>query len=61
MIFLVNALEFYFLDPQNIIDDRKLYLGLDQYNRYMKVISETIKYHDYGLAFYEKVEKLGYH
>ena len=39
----------------------KLFLGLAHYKRYTKVISYLIKYHEYDLDSYVKVEKLVLH
>ena len=40
---------------------RILFTGMDQYKRYTKVISLTTKGHEDGLAYYYKVENLGFH
>ena len=38
---------------------KKLFSGSYQYNRYKKAINEFIKEHEYNIASYGKVEKLG--
>ena len=62
MIVPVNKLATYiFKYNQQFMGQRKLFPGLDQYNRYAKVISDIIKYHKYNLYYYGKVENLGLH
>ena len=50
-----------FVDPQNLIGNRKCFTGFDQYKKYTKVISELIKNNKYDLDSYGRVEILGLH
>ena len=43
------------------MENRKLFTGLDHYNRYIKVISDIIRDHEYYLAIYVRVKNIGLH
>ena len=46
----------YWKYPQNPTRHRKLFTGLDEYNRNTEVIGEIIKEREYDLDSYDKVE-----
>ena len=58
LVFSVNSLDI-LIYTHHSMGDRKLFNGLDQFNRYIKTITEFIKYHEDDLASYGNFENLG--
>ena len=44
-----------FLYPQHLMGYRKLFHGFSRYNSYTKLNNDIITYHEYDLAFFDKV------